>query len=49
MKWLCLFNVIIWAFIGAMDLSGQEIKKGSYSLIWILFMLSLIIDCVEAF
>lgn len=49
MEGLSLFNVIIWAIAGALNLAGKEINKFSYAMMWIVLMLNLIVDCVRAF
>jgi hypothetical protein len=47
MEGLSLFNVIIWAIAGAMNLSCKEVSKYSYAMTWVVLMVYLICDCVK--
>ena len=49
MEGLSLFNVIIWAIAGALNLASNEIDKFSYAMMWIVLMINLVCDCVKAF
>jgi hypothetical protein len=49
MEGLSLFNVIIWAIAGAMNLASKKIDKFSYAIMWVMLMINLISDCVRAF
>ena len=49
MEGLSLFNVIIWAIIGAMNLAYKKIDKFSYAIMWVVLMINLVSDCVRAF
>lgn len=49
MEGLSLFNVIIWAIAGALNLAGKEIDKFSYTIMWVVLMINLISDCTRAF
>lgn len=49
MEGLSLFNIIIWAIVGAMNLTCEEIDKFSYTIMWITLMINLVVDCVRAF
>lgn len=45
MDFLAIFNVILWAAIGVINLSGKEISKFSYGLMWSLLMVHLVARC----
>lgn len=44
---LNLFNVIIWAIAGIVNLSCKEVSKFSYAITWAILTLFLIIECFE--
>ena len=39
--------IILWAIIGIMNLSSEEIDKISYGLMWIVLMIELITNYME--
>jgi hypothetical protein len=49
MEGLSLFNIIIWAIAGALNLASKEIDKFSYAIMWVVLMINLVSDCVRAF
>lgn len=46
MNGLSLFNVIIWAIAGILNLSCKEISKFSYAIMWVVLMMYLIDRCL---
>lgn len=49
MEGLYIFNVIIWLIAGVIALASSKIDKFSYAIMWIILMMNLIGDCIEAF
>lgn len=45
MSFLAIFNVILWAAVGVVNLSGKQISKFSYGMVWTLLMIHLIARC----
>lgn len=42
---LKIFNVIIWAIAGIINLSSKEIDKFQYAIMWIVLMMYLVDKC----
>lgn len=43
---LKIFNVIIWAIAGVLNLACDEISKISYGMMWLVLMMYLVEKCL---
>ena len=41
-----LFNLIVWAIIGVLNLIVGNVTRTSYAIMWVILMLQLIENCV---
>ena len=43
---LKIFNVVIWAIAGILNLASNEISKFSYGIMWLVLMMYLVDRCL---